>query len=84
MLSRVWASLFLWNIASLEKENVPSMVDANVGICFPNRRDRERESTGANGQAPLLSKPLSSIYSGGGEIHFCVIPLVGWEIRSES
>jgi hypothetical protein len=42
MLSRVWASLFLWNLASLEKENVPSMVDANVGICFPNRRERER------------------------------------------
>jgi hypothetical protein len=84
MLSRVWASLFLWNLASLEKENVPSMVDANVGICFPNRRERERyidrereREHGSKWPAPLLSKPLSSIYSGGGEIHFCVIPLVG-------
>jgi hypothetical protein len=30
MSSHVWASLFLWNLASLERENMPSTVSVNV------------------------------------------------------
>jgi hypothetical protein len=52
-LSHVCASLFLWNLISLEKENMPRTMGVNVGICFLNRRgerrERERESTWANG-----------------------------------
>jgi hypothetical protein len=58
----VYGSLFLWNLASLEKENVLSTVDANVGICLPNRRgerrERERESTREQMARPLLPQAL--------------------------
>jgi hypothetical protein len=50
----------LWNLTSLEKENVLSMVGANVGIGFPNRRgERER---GREEMARLLF--LGFIYRG--------------------
>jgi hypothetical protein len=47
------------------------------------RGEREREH-GSKCLGPFLPKGLSSIYRGGGEVHFCLIPLVGWEITSES
>jgi hypothetical protein len=55
-------SLFLWNIASLETENVPSTVGANVGIYFPNRRGERREREHMSKWLGALPPQASGLY----------------------
>jgi hypothetical protein len=47
-----------------------------LGYVFPTE-EREREHGSKMARPPFLPKPLGSIYKGGGDVHFCLILLVG-------